>query len=52
MQNGVRLFGTVGALAVGSSLLFFLFAKPIRKMCVGVNQLDASKRPESERSDQ
>jgi POT family proton-dependent oligopeptide transporter len=37
VQNGVQLFGTVGALAVASGLLFLILAGPIRKMCVGVN---------------
>jgi POT family proton-dependent oligopeptide transporter len=37
MQNGVQLFGTVAAVVIGAGLLFLLFSKPIRRMCVGIN---------------
>jgi POT family proton-dependent oligopeptide transporter len=37
MANGVQLFGNVSALAMAAGLLFIVFAKPIRKMCVGIN---------------
>jgi POT family proton-dependent oligopeptide transporter len=37
MANGVQLFGNVAALAMAAGLLFIVFAKPIRKMCVGIN---------------
>jgi POT family proton-dependent oligopeptide transporter len=31
------LFGTVAAIAVGAGLLFWLFSKPIKRMCQGLN---------------
>ena len=35
--NGVQLFGTVAALAVGAGLVFLVFARPIRRMQAGVD---------------
>ncbi len=32
-----ELFGTVAAIAAGSGVLFWLFSRPIKKMCQGVN---------------
>ena len=37
MENGVSLFGSVGAFAIVAGLLFIMFSKPIRKMQAGVN---------------
>jgi POT family proton-dependent oligopeptide transporter len=37
MQNGVRLFGTVAAVAGAAGLLFILFSRPLRRMQAGVN---------------
>ncbi|MGE4054676.1 MAG: peptide MFS transporter [Vicinamibacterales bacterium] len=37
MRNGVQLFGAVAAVVMAAGLLFILFAKPIRRMCVGIN---------------
>ena len=37
MQNGVSLFGSVGAFAIVAGLLFIMFSKPIRRMQAGVN---------------
>jgi POT family proton-dependent oligopeptide transporter len=37
VANGVQLFGTVAAVAIACGLLFLIFSKPIRKMCVGIN---------------
>jgi POT family proton-dependent oligopeptide transporter len=36
-ENGAQLFTTTAAFALGVGLLFVLFSKPIRKLCVGVN---------------
>ena len=35
--NGVQLFGTVAALAVGAGLVFLVFARPIRRMQAGID---------------
>jgi POT family proton-dependent oligopeptide transporter len=35
--NGVQLFGTVAAVAIAGGLLFIVFSRPIRRMCVGIN---------------
>jgi len=32
-----QLFGTVAAIAAGAGLLFWVFSKPIKKMCQGVS---------------
>jgi POT family proton-dependent oligopeptide transporter len=37
VNNGVQLFGTVAAVSMAAGVLFIVFAKPIRKMCVGIN---------------
>jgi proton-dependent oligopeptide transporter, POT family len=37
MANSVRLFGTVAGLAIVCGLLFLVFSRPIKKMCVGIN---------------
>jgi POT family proton-dependent oligopeptide transporter len=35
--NGVQLFGSVAALAIVAGLVFLVFSRPIRRMCVGIN---------------
>jgi POT family proton-dependent oligopeptide transporter len=35
--NGVQLFGTVALLVLAAGVLFMLFSKPIRRLCVGIN---------------
>ena len=37
VANGLQLFGTVAALAIVAGMVFIVFSRPIRKMCVGVN---------------
>jgi POT family proton-dependent oligopeptide transporter len=37
IANGVQLFGSVALVAMVAGLLFMVFSKPIRRMCVGVN---------------
>jgi POT family proton-dependent oligopeptide transporter len=37
IANSLQLFGAVGALAVAAGIVFFLFSRPIKKMCAGVN---------------
>jgi proton-dependent oligopeptide transporter, POT family len=37
VQNGVQLFGSVAGLAIAGGLIFIVFSRPIRKLCVGIN---------------
>jgi POT family proton-dependent oligopeptide transporter len=37
IANSLQLFGTVGGLAIAAGALFFLFARPIRKLQAGVS---------------
>jgi POT family proton-dependent oligopeptide transporter len=37
IANSLQLFGTVAAVSIAVGLLFIAFARPIRRMCVGVN---------------
>lgn len=36
-MQGYQLFGTVASIVIGCGLLFLIFSKPIRKLCVGIN---------------